>query len=259
MKLKLWENKIPFFTEGMETPNEMTTYLIDTEKPLPAVVVLPGGGYGMRSPLEAEPVARFFNSRGFHSMVVEYRVAPNRHPAPLADAQRAIKLVRYHAEEWRIDPNKIIILGFSAGGHLAASTAVLVDICPAQDEVGQMNARPNGAVLCYPVISLEESFGHVGSGENLLGEEYNQRKSELSLQNRVNENTPPCFLWHTADDEAVPVQNSLAFAQELRKHKVPYELHIFPHGAHGLDLALGTSDVSKWAGLCADWIINNFK
>ncbi len=260
MKLRLWENEIPYYNSEAETPNSMETYFIETDKPLPCVVVLPGGAYAFRAPHEGEPVAQFYNTQGMHAVVVDYRVAPNIHPAPLSDAQRAIKILRAHAEEWKIDPERIVILGFSAGGHLAASTMTLGDATSERDgadEVDKFSAMPNGAILCYPVISVMEAFGHVGSGWNLLGERYHDDKELYSLESRVTENTPKAFLWHTSDDSVVPVKNSLIFAEKLRECGIPFEMHIYPHGRHGLGLAEEHEDIRGWAALSADWIWRN--
>ena len=262
MKLNLWEQNIPYFSADADTPNSMNLLLIDTDKPLPCVVVLPGGGYYLRSDHEGAPVAEFFNSKGYHAAVVDYRVAPNRHPAPLADVQRAIRILRANAEMWRIDPEKIIILGFSAGGHLAASSIVFGETytndCPTET-VDIFPCRPNGAILCYPVISVEQDYGHVGSGKNLLGEERYAREAEsFDLAGHVTESTPKVFLWHTSADQTVNVKNSLIFAECLRNHSIPFELHIYPHGRHGLGLASAYPDVSGWASLAADWIKREF-
>jgi acetyl esterase/lipase len=260
MKLKLWSKEIPYFDAGADTPNSMTAYLIETEKPLPCIVIYPGGGYGMRAYHEGEPVAQFFNSKGMHAVVVDYRVAPNRFPAPLADAQRAIKLVRQHSAEWKVDPEKVVTLGFSAGGHLAASTVVLDDVTlhgHTPDETDKYSALPNGAILCYPVISIKNDHGHIGSGKNLLGDKYIYQQDYFSLQNRVTTKTPKCFLWHTSDDAGVNVKNSLIFAEKLRENGIPFEMHIYPHGAHGLGLATKTEDVRKWADQAADWVWRN--
>ncbi len=260
MEIKLWENGIPYLTEGADTPNSMTTYFVETWHPLPCIVVLPGGGYGGRAPHEAGPIAEYFNSRGLHAVVVNYRCAPNRFPAPLADAQRAIKLLRANAQKWKIDPDKIVTLGFSAGGHLCASTLVLDDVSldgHTPDEVDKMNFRPNGGILCYPVISVKNDFGHVGSGKNLLGEKYEREADYFSLQNRVTDQTPPCFFWHTSEDPGVSVCNSLVFAEKLREHKVPFEMHVYPHGHHGLGLAKTHPDNGQWPAQAADWVIRN--
>lgn len=261
MEIKLWEDEIPYFTEGAETPNRMTTYLLEGEESRPCVVVLPGGGYHFRAPHEGAPIAEFFNRRGIHAVVVDYRVAPNRFPSGLADVQRAVKLVRTNADAWHIDPNRIVVCGFSAGGHLAASSVLYEDILAADgsaDAYASLSGLPNGAILCYPVISVEKEFGHVGSGKNLLGEErWEKEAAEFSLQNRVTANTPPVFLWHTSNDEVVPVKNSLIFAEKLRDNNVPFELHIYPKGHHGLGLASDRADISGWGDLAANWIIRN--
>jgi acetyl esterase/lipase len=261
MKIKLWENEIPYLDIGADTPNSMNTYFIDTEKPLPCVVVLPGGGYCVRAGHEAEPIAKFFNSRGLHSVVVDYRVSPNRFPAPLADAQRAIKLLRANAEKWNIDINRIVTLGFSAGGHLSGACATLDDVTasrPGADEVDRLNARPNGAVLCYAALSCEKGWGNYGCGENLLGKERCKYESEyFTIQNRVTDQTPPIFMWHTSDDPVVNVTNALVFGERLRDHKIPFEMHIYPHGPHGIGLAKDYEDSAHWADLAADWIIRN--
>ncbi len=257
-KITLWEKEIPFYNESADTPNYMTFYPAATFRPAPCVVIFPGGAYCMRAYHEGEPIAEFFNSRGLHAAVVEYSVRPNLHPAPLADAQRAVKLIRHMASELHVDSDKIVTLGFSAGGHLAASTVTLpeVETC-VKDEASMQSALPNGAVLCYPVTSVGAAFGHVGSGKNLLGEDYEKRCEEFCLENRINENTPPVFLWHTSADEGVNVKNSLVFAEKLRDYNIPFEMHIFPHGRHGLGLAKNTLDNVKWADLAADWIIRN--
>lgn len=260
MQLKLWKNEIPYLDKGAETPNNMTTYFLETDKLLPCIVIYPGGGYGGRAYHEGEPVAQFFNSRGLHAVVVDYRVSPNRFPAPLADAQRAVKILRERSDEWKIDPEKIVVLGFSAGGHLAASTIVLDDVSLAghtPDETDKFSATPNGAILCYPVISIKKDYGHVGSGMNLLGEKYKFEQDYFSLQNRVSEKTPKCFFWHTSDDGGVNVKNSLVFAEKLREHSIQFEMHVYPHGRHGLGLAPNTEDVRQWADQAADWVWRN--
>jgi len=260
MEIKLWENEVPYLDLGADTPNSMETYFIDTWHPVPCVVVLPGGGYSGRAPHEGEPIAKFFNSRGMHAVVVNYRVKPNRYPAPLADAQRAIKLLRANAKKWAVDPDKIVSLGFSAGGHLSASLAVLDDVTKDRihaDEVDKMSARPNGSILCYPVISMFEGSGSMGSLKNLLGDSYERQNQYFSLEKRVTNDTPPAFLWHTAADSGINVKNSLVYAEALRDHNVPFEMHIYPHGPHGLGLAHLYEDVRTWADLAADWIIRN--
>ena len=263
MNYVLWEKEIPYLDIGAETPNSMTFYPASdpkNDKPLPCVLVCPGGAYSHRAAHEGEPIARFFNSKGIHAAVVDYRVAPNRYPAPLADAQRAIKLLRAHSTELNVDPNKIVICGFSAGGHLAASVLLLDDVScfgHTPDQIDMESAAPNGAILCYPVISIKEDFGHTGTGMNLLGEKYAFEADYFSLQNRISDKTPKCFLWHTSDDSCVNVKNSLIFGEYLRDHNIQFEMHIYPHGSHGLGLAADKPDVSGWASNAADWVLRN--
>lgn len=262
MEIRLWNGAVPFALDGADTPNSMHTYFIKTEKPLPCVVVLPGGAYAVRADHEGGPIAEFFNEKGYHAVVVNYRVSPNRHPAPLADVQRAVRILRANADEWRIDPNRVIVLGFSAGGHLAASSIVLDAVETEKelltDAIDGYDCRPNGAILCYPVISVDSDYGHVGSGKNLLGEHYGEEKDAFCLANKINESTPKAFLWHTSDDASVNVKNSLYFAEQLRDHGIRFELHVYPHGPHGLGLAQNYPDVRAWAELAADWIKREF-
>ena len=257
-EVKLWDGEIPFYNGDADTPNKMTFYPVETWYPAPCVIIYPGGSYVHRADHEGEPVAKFFNKRGFHAAVVDYRVKPNVHPAPLADAQRAIKLCRANAEEWKIDPDKIVTLGFSAGGHLAACTAALGDVeTSVCDGVSKQNHIPNGAILCYALIDFESDFGHAGCGRNLMGDDFDKYSHELSLQNSVNEKTPKVFMWHTSSDPGVNVINALTFGEKLRELGIQFELHVFHDGPHGLGLGLHKPDISKWASLAADWIARN--
>lgn len=262
MEVTLWEKDIPYTTEGADSPNFMTVHLLDGDEPRPCVVVLPGGGYHTRAAHEGKPIAEFFNSRGMHAAVVEYRVAPNRFPSGLADVQRAVRILRANAGQWHIDADRVMVCGFSAGGHLAASSILWEDVLAADgisDPYAPISCRPNGAILCYPVISVEEEYGHTGSGKNLLSEErWQTDAAKFSLQNHVTAETPKVFLWHTSDDSCVNVKNSLIFAEKLRDNGIPFELHIYPQGPHGLGLASNRPDVSGWADLAADWILRNF-
>ena len=186
---------------------------------------------------------------------------PYRHPIPLGDAQRAIRTVRHRAAEWRIDPKRVGILGFSAGGHLAGSATTIFDDgkADAADPIDRQPCRPDAAVLCYAVLTFGE-FRHNGSMVNLLGKDPDPAlQKEMSLENGVTPQTPPTFLWHTADDGAVPVENSLLFAMALRRHKVPFALHVFPRGPHGIGLAQGPRGAKapaarQWPALCAEWL-----
>jgi acetyl esterase/lipase len=224
-----------------------------------AVVVCPGGGYrGLAADHEGKQVAEWLNSLGVSAFVLQYRLGPRyRHPAPLQDAQRAIRMVRSRAKEWRVDPSRVGILGFSAGGHLTSTAATHFDEgrSDASDPIEREGSRPDFAVLAYPVITLYNPPAHAGSRANLLGDPADPALVELlSNERQVTARTPPAFLWHTADDSAVPVENSILFFQALRKAGVSAELHVFPSGRHGLGLAPDDPVVSQWPRLCARWM-----
>lgn len=236
---------------------DLTPYLVNTDRPRGAVVVLPGGGYTHLAEHEGEPVARRLNEFGIHALVLRYPVAPARHPDPLNAAARAVRVVRHHADSWNVLPQKVGILGFSAGGHLASTLATHFDAGdPASDDpVARQSSRPDAALLCYPVISFGE-YRHNGSMVNLLGEPVDETlRQSLSNETQVTAETPPCFLWHTSEDRSVPVQNSLDFARALAAVKVPFELHVFPHGGHGLGLAVDDEAVGQWSELCGRWLV----
>lgn len=211
----------------------------------PAIVICPGGGYRFCSEREAEPVALHFLAQGFNTFVVWYRVAPNRFPVPQQDAAAAIAHVRAHAGEYNIDPDRIAIMGFSAGGHLAGSMGVLWHRAELWQEMGLTPeaVRPNALVLSYPVITAGPD-AHRGSFENLTGSKDVADHQAYSLETLVTENCPPAFLWHTFDDRSVPVNNSLLMAQAMARVGVTAELHIYPHGTHGSSLCTALTDVS---------------
>jgi len=223
------------------------------------IVVCPGGGYGtLASDHEGKQVAEWLNSLGVSAFVLQYRVGPRyRHPVPLQDAQRAIRLVRARAKDLGVDPGRLGILGFSAGGHLAATTGTHFDAGrpDAPDPIDRMGSRPDFMVLAYPVMSMSAAYAHRGSVRNLLGDTPDPALAEdLSNERRVTAQAPPAFLFHTADDPGVPVENSLAFAQALHEAGVPVELHVFPKGRHGVGLAPDDPVLSQWPGLCATWL-----
>lgn len=253
----LWPNGAPgAMGDGPEDRPRLTPFLLDSPGPHGCVIVCPGGGYGGRAGHEAAPIAQWLNSIGVASAVLDYRVAPYRHPIPLGDAQRALRVVRHNSNAWRIDPRRVGILGFSAGGHLVASAATIFDAGnpAAADPVDRQSCRPDALVACYPVITFGP-YRNDGSMRNLLGQDVDPKMQEyLSLENRVTPQTPPTFLWHTSDDGCVPVENSLLFAAALRKNQVPFALHSFPHGSHGLGLAAGEPTISQWTALCAQWL-----
>lgn len=203
----------------------------------PLILVLPGGGYGMLADHEAEPVADWLRGLGWDAEVLRYPIAPARYP-------EALDTVRRRIEELRRDGrDRIGVLGFSAGGHLAGSVALTP---------GDPAHRPDFAVLCYPVVSMIDG-PHEGSLENLLGADRHLAE-DVSLERLVTADAPPIFLWHTADDDAVPVRHSYLLAQALAERRVPHELHVFPTGPHGIGLAEGFGAPAAWTALCAEWL-----
>jgi len=219
------------------------------------VLVLPGGGYGHLAAHEGEGYARWLNELGFHAYELRYRLAPHgyRHPAMWMDATRAMRTVRSQAKSFGFDPARVGIMGSSAGGHLAAHVTVKNDPGhpAASDPVERHSSRPDAAVLCYPVLTMQTAGGHSGSRDNLLGENPSADLCrETSPENHVTASTPPCFLWHTVEDPAVPVENSMNFSMALRRAGVPFDLHLYAKGRHGLGLA----DGHPWTVECARWL-----
>ena len=237
----------------------LTPFLIEGNDKA-AVIVCPGGGYGMRaSDYEGDDVAKWFNSIGINAFVLRYRVAPYSYPSALLDAQRAIRYVRFHASSMGINAEKIGILGFSAGGHLAASASTQYDLGnnDASDPIEQESSRPDLLMLCYPVITMNPPYTHEGSRLNLLGPDPTPALIELmSSELQVTADTPPAFLWHTSNDPVL-VENSLLYAAALSRHQVPFDLHVYEKGRHGLGLAEDDEHVGTWTNLCAIWLKRN--
>ena len=245
----------------------ITVYPPPKEKATGAsILICPGGGYGfLATEHEGKDVADWLNSLGVAGVVLKYRLAPKyKHPAPLDDARRAIRMVRWKSTEWGLDPNRVGVMGFSAGGHLASTLATHFREADrlAGDAIDAFTERPDLAILVYPVVSFTADFSHKGSAKNLLGPDATKEQmAELSNETRVTEKTPPTFLAHTLADTGVPMENSVAFAMALRKHKVPFELHVFEKGQHGLGLGKGWKghiapepSFEAWPGLCATWL-----
>lgn len=214
-----------------------------------AIVICPGGGYGALASHEGADYARFLNEQGITGFVLKYRLGSNgyRHPAMLQDAARAVRTVRAQAAQWKLDPGRIGIMGSSAGGHLASTLLTHFDSGKpdATDPIERQSSRPDLGILCYAVITMGQ-FTHQGSKHNLLGENPSpELVRDLSNELQVTKDTPPCFIWHTWEDGAVPVENSLQFAEALRKQGVPFDLHIYQKGGHGIGLGTAQWDPSK--------------
>lgn len=277
--LPLWQGEVPNYqkTDEKEIRNEGDILGISkVQAPeiavyLPAgrhasgqaVVICPGGGYwALAYDWEGTDIAKWLNSKGIAGIVLKYRLPTSisnviPHLSPLMDAQRALRLTRFHAAGWNIDTSMIGIMGFSAGGHLASTLGTHFDYGDpdAPDPVDRISCRPDFMILIYPVISFTESFMHAGSEKALLG---NDPDPELfkhySNELQVREDTPPTFLLHAGDDDGVPVANSLAFYQALNEKNIPAEMHIYPEGGHGFSLALGKGHLEHWTDCCIDWL-----
>lgn len=244
---------------------EYEAYLLDWDQEMirkrrPAVIICPGGGYGHLSCREGEPVAMKFLSMGYHAFVLSYSLAPVRFPTSLQELAMLVFEIRSHAEEWGIDKEKIVVSGFSAGGHLACSLGAFWNREFVYGPLG-VNAediRPNGMILCYPVVT-SGLYCHSGSFQNLLGDETGNEelRNLVSLEHQVGSHTPKTFLWHTVTDQSVPIYNSLLLAEALVKHQVNLEFHMYPIGGHGL--ALATEETSNGqekyiVPQCQSWI-----
>jgi acetyl esterase/lipase len=262
-EMLLWPNGAPgaLGTEEKDRPKLIYYAAPDSASHGTAVVILPGGGYGhVAIGHEGHDIAAWLNGLGCAAFIVDYRHRNKGygHPAPLQDAQRAIRTVRYHAERWRVKPDRIGVIGFSAGGHLASCTGVFFDNgqADAQDPVERVSSRPDFLILSYPVIAFGESYVHAGSQRNLLGPDATAEQIQaLATHKHVRQDSPPTFLWHTTEDAAVPAENSIAFYLALKQHGVPCELHIFQSGRHGLGLARGAGPAELWPELCRQWMV----
>lgn len=269
MKINLWpEGSIPLSIKNNIQEQAISTDIIrigkvqvpQIEVYLPnkksatgqAVVICPGGGYSILAyDWEGTDIAKFFNAHGIAAFVLKYRLpdslsstSPDK--VPLLDAKQAMRLVRSHAVEWNVNPNKIGIMGFSAGGHLASTLSTHFE----------EETKPNFSVLIYPVISMDKNIAHMGSRNNLIGKHPSDAMIKLySNELQITNQTPPTFIVHASDDSAVPVENSLYYYQALKKNGVPAEMHIYPTGGHGFGLALGKGALASWPSLMIAWIM----
>jgi acetyl esterase/lipase len=259
--MRLWEGGAPGAQgDAEEDRPTLTVYSVSEEKEQrPAVIVFPGGGYGwLATNHEGRQIANWFDSMGITAFVLRYRLGPKYHyPVELWDAQRAIRTARARAVELGVFPDKIGIIGFSAGGHLASTAETHFDAgdAGAKDMIDRVSSRPDFVILAYPVISLVAQYAHAGSRENLLGQNPSAKLvSELSNELQVKKDTPPTFLWSTSTDDAVPPENSVAFYLALQKAGVPAELHIFSKAPHGVGLDLRDPSVGLWGELVLEWL-----
>jgi acetyl esterase/lipase len=260
----LWPEGAPgALGDAPEDKPDLTLYLPPGTGPFACVVICPGGGYVRKAQHEGEPIARMLNGHGIAGAVVQYRVAPYRFPVPIMDAQRALRLLRARSGEWGIDAAHLGILGFSAGGHCAGMVATLAEAGDpaAADPVERQSSRPDALVACYAALSfrdrehkLEQCLRNLA--EDAAGNLAPDAFDFYSVETRVSAKTPPTFLWTTADDSVVPMENCLLMAAALRQHAVPFALHVFPHGRHGLGLAEeeGPPLVKQWGELCVNWL-----
>lgn len=257
----LWPGRAPGATgDAPEDVPTLTIYMPpNTTGPMTAVIVAPGGGYrALSMNKEGRIPAAYLNSLGVAAFVLKYRLGPKyRHPIELGDMQRAIRTVRSRAKEWRIAPDRIGVMGFSAGGHLASHASTQFDAASATptDEIDRVSSRPNFAILGYPVIALSEAWTHKGSRTMLLGETANDETARrLSTDTLVTAQTPPTFLFHTNADTAVPVENSVHYFLALRKAGVAAEMHIFKDGPHGVGMPMNDAALSEWPKVLTNWM-----
>jgi len=260
--IPLWPQGAPG-AKGTDPEKDIPTITVWLARPETAtgaaVVVCPGGGYGMLAvEHEGKQIAEWLNTMGIAAFVLKYRLGPRyHHPIELGDAQRAIRLLRLHADEWHLAPDRIGIIGFSAGGHLAASLSTHFDSgnADAADMVDRAGSRPDFAILAYPVISMTEPWTHAGSRKNLLGDQPDPEVAKnLSLETAVTPRTPPTFIFQTNADTTVPAENAVYYFLALRKAGVPAELHLFENGRHGVGLAMDDPALSEWPALLANWL-----
>ena len=264
--IQLWPDAAPGARghEGQDKPT-LTCFAPDAAKASgAAVVICPGGGYQNLAPHEGEGYARWLADNGIAGFVLKYRLGSGgyRHPAMLQDAARAVRVVRSRAAEWKLDAKKIGIIGSSAGGHLASTLLTHFDngTADAADPIERVSSRPDLGILCYAVITMGP-FTHQGSRNNLLGTNPSpELVKSLSNELQVTQNTPPCFIWHTYEDNVVPVENSLQFAEALRKAHVPFDLHIYQKGGHGMGLGVReytpgmSAQLHPWTRDCLYWL-----
>jgi len=263
--LPIWEHAIPgsITASGGNIPTLDLYPAPGDQTNKTAIVICPGGGYAnLATDHEGSQVAAWLNSIGITALVLKYRLPSdatmlNKSIGPLQDAQEALRIVRRHANDWRIDPHKIGIMGFSAGGHLAATASTHFDEV-VYKPADSTSARPDFSILIYPVISMDGEITHLGSRNNLLGEHPSAELiRHFSNERSVTGGTPTAFIVHSADDDVVPVQNSIAYMTALTKLRIPCELHVYQSGGHGFGLGKSKGTESTWPESCRKWLQAN--
>jgi acetyl esterase/lipase len=251
-----------FGNEHEEDVPYMLDYSLADTNAKPAILILPGGSYAFRvEKAEGTEVAEWFNSMGVSAFVLNYRVEPYKHPIPLWDVTRAIKYLRANAKTFHLNPNKIGVIGFSAGGHLAATLGTQFDLGSpsATDEIDKQSSKPDALILCYPLITMDKYAGQTDTEKRCIKKLLGENPSDsllhaLSLEKNVTNQTPPTFIWTTQTDDMVNPINAQLFSDSLKAKGVQSELHIFPKGRHGLGLAKGKKDVGTWTTRCENWL-----
>lgn len=267
--IRLWEGEAPgALGQADQDVPTLTPYLPASDKASgTAIVVCPGGGYGGLAPHEGEGYAKWLADNGVAAFVLKYRLGSKgyRHPVMLGDASRAIRFVRAKAADWKLDPKRVGIMGSSAGGHLASTAVTHFDAgqAAATDVIDRQSSRPDFGILCYAVITMQDGVTHGGSKRNLLGDKPDPDLVELlSNERRVTQETPPCFVWSTGEDKAVPVMNSLQFVLALEKSGIAYDFHVYQKGQHGIGLSEGkngvtANDIHPWGKDLLFWLKQN--
>lgn len=254
-KIYLWRDEV--IRTKADRPS-ISCYLLPAENPKPAILIIPGGGYStVCEDMEGSPVAQEFNKLGFHAFVLDYRTAPDRWPAPQLDAMRAMKIIRGNAEKWNIDPRKISVCGFSAGGHLAGCLGGICNGLDASDgdSFDSVSHRPDAMILCYGVLAFAD-WSNLETMHNLLGDSCSELRDACSLTTHVDENTPPTFLMHTICDQLVSYRNSMEFAEAMARTRLPCQLALYYWGDHGMLLGGNTSDVGCWPVQARNFLAN---
>ena len=256
----LWEpGNVPLKKkEDTDEKPYLELFLLDNGKVNPCVIVIPGGAYRVVSNWnEGEPIAKLLNSAGYSAVILNYRVSPYGYPAQLTDLKRAVRLTRSRAAEWRIDPGRLGLIGFSAGAHLAMTGTLAFDeqTPDVGDEIDAYSARPDNAALCYGVLSLDPAITHAETRKTFLcGAEDEALAFRFSAENRVRKDAPPIFLMHTSEDPHVDARNSLRFAEKCVAEGIPVTLYLFPYGQHGIGLGEGVPLAEQWGELYVRWL-----